>query len=500
MSIISRKLIGLATLIGLLSVSVAFAFAYNENLFADLPPHASSVRLQLPTTIDWINADHIGGYGVHNGGHLEGIDHVWLEIDSSQTIGSWAAGEVVLVDQQGDGTGTGEVEWAIEIDYGDGLIGRHMEVRTPLVSVGDIVDTGDPIGVGLDAPYAGYVSAEFFLYDCRRADGIPGSSYQCASVSPYDYLNNEAKSSLGRRYQSRILDACSASGDWPYEVQPWEPYLQNPILVHADNPGTLIGEWLLASGWAVGGWPDILAILKVDHQYHTGGAIIANDDTNTGYHLHGSWTADYATGRMVIVSDGRWSAPDKTYYAIFQLDESTARARLRIEYQEGDYPTGFSADAAIYIERDRLQRRQDGCCFGGYQASWCGSGSNVCRSDEVIGRERFVSRLYVNFLGYTADADGLAALLGDLADGTITGAEAAGQFFQADVFEVRNVTDREYINLLYRALFNRTATDSETAGKLAALASGTSRSQMLTNLTRAAEFAVVCALIDIITY
>ena len=257
---------------------------------------------------------------------------------------------------------------------------------------------------------------------------------------------------------------------------------------------------MLASGWAAGGWPDILAILKVDHQYHTGGAIIANDDTNTGYHLHGSWTADYATGRMVIVSDGRWSAPDKTYYAIFQLDESTARARLRIEYQEGDYPTGFSADAAIYIERDRLQRRQDGCCFGGYQASWCGSGSNVCRSDEVIGRERFVSRLYVNFLGYTADADGLAALLGDLADGTITGAEAAGQFFQADVFEVRNVTDREYINLLYRALFNRTATDSETAGKLAALASGTSRSQMLTNLTRAAEFAVVCALIDIITY
>ena len=47
------------------------------------------------------------------------------------------------------------------------------------------------------------------------------------------------------------------------------------------------------------------------------------------------------------------------YYAIFEIDESLDRARLKLEYREGSYPDEFGAEAVIYIERSRLSRRHD---------------------------------------------------------------------------------------------------------------------------------------------
>lgn len=44
---------------------------------------ASSLRLSLPAGIDdFLFGEHggIGGYGLHAGGHIEGLDHVWIEL------------------------------------------------------------------------------------------------------------------------------------------------------------------------------------------------------------------------------------------------------------------------------------------------------------------------------------------------------------------------------------------------------------------------------------
>jgi hypothetical protein len=53
-----------------------------------------------------------------------------------------------------------------------------------------------------------------------------------------------------------------------------------------------------------------------------------------------------------------------TYFGIFEIDEGEDRAKLKIEYQKGSYPTGFSSKAITYIERSNLGRRNDGYLLG----------------------------------------------------------------------------------------------------------------------------------------
>lgn len=95
-----------------------------------VPPHGSSVRLNLPVPVDKIvfsELGGIGGFGVHQGGHCEGLDHIWLHVEEGIPIGSWADGEVMDVRPSGD-IELGEL--AITIRYDDGLWGYHGEVAT----------------------------------------------------------------------------------------------------------------------------------------------------------------------------------------------------------------------------------------------------------------------------------------------------------------------------------------------------------------------------------
>ena len=52
---------------------------------------------------------------------------------------------------------------------------------------------------------------------------------------------------------------------------PYEPKLTNPIFLHPGNEGTPVGVWLsLDRKWEEDGVPDMVTILKVDNEFHTG--------------------------------------------------------------------------------------------------------------------------------------------------------------------------------------------------------------------------------------
>src|SRR4051812_19999934 len=62
-----------------------------------VPSWGSSVRLHLPVPLDSIILGPGGGlgfFGAHEGGHVEGLDHVWIPTKPGTVVGSWADGTV----------------------------------------------------------------------------------------------------------------------------------------------------------------------------------------------------------------------------------------------------------------------------------------------------------------------------------------------------------------------------------------------------------------------
>jgi len=219
-------------------------FAFNEKtLTQEIPSWGSSIRLILPVQLNEIVLGEdggIGAFGAHQGAHAEGLNHVWLPIIPGTIIHSWANGKVVKIEDMGArGNNTSEHEYFITIDYGDGLIGKHLDVTTPLVAVGDNVLTSTPIATG--------PSAEFQLIDNNRTDGERTGGYTGSLVSPFDYLTEEVKSALLARFKTEVVDPYFKKGLSIGNNRPWEPRLTNKMIFHEDHKGTIIGEWILVS-------------------------------------------------------------------------------------------------------------------------------------------------------------------------------------------------------------------------------------------------------------
>ncbi len=305
-----------------------------------VPEWGSSTRLQLPAQVNQIvfgPGAGIGAFGSHQGGHPEGLNHVWIDIITGIPVKSWGDGKVVKIeDMQG--------EFFITIEYNGGLVGKHMEVKTPLVTVGQQVKAGDPVCYGLN--YGAMQSAEFMLYDNNRNDGETIGSNKGSYVSPFDYLRTDIKESLEQAYTVNVIQPYFKAGKDAGSNRRVEPYLTNQLIIHKYHKNTIAGEWLLKSKWGVGGFPDILTLLDADNEYYKGKIIMAADNVGNGQHVFdGTWSADNTTKRFTFTSKGM------TYYGLYELNESGDRATIKIEYRTDTYPATFSSGAALYIER-----------------------------------------------------------------------------------------------------------------------------------------------------
>lgn len=325
-----------------------------DSIVQPLPNGASTARLVLPVPIDKITIKKIGAFGAHLGGHPEGLDHEWIEIKNDIPIGSWGDGEVTKVYENRPG------ESRVVINFGDGLVGEYMEMKTPLVKVGDKVTAGQAIGYGIPAyNNPGYQSGEFVLGDNNRRDGIKSWVVQYGSaVSPFDYLKDDAKQQLVSEFTKQVIEPYISKGQSIETFGPWEPYLTNPLLIHKQNKGTIAGEWYLKSRqWAKDDSPDMLILLKANTKYYDKNRLVANDDEEERF--VGTWEVDYSNKTFVFNTNVYG-----LFYGIFELDESGPRATLKIEYKTGSYPSGFSDKALVYIERDAVQRRDDARSLG----------------------------------------------------------------------------------------------------------------------------------------
>ena len=109
--------------------------------------------------------------------------------------------------------------------------------------------------------------------------------------------------------------------------------------------------------------------------------------------------------------------------------------------------------------------------------------------------EDFVERLYVVALGRASEPEGKAFWVDQVVNKGFTGADCA-RFFMlgAPEFLGRNLTDDEFVEVLYKTYFDR---DSEPDGKaywMGRLASGTERAVLVEEFIESVEWCNVCAM------
>lgn len=115
----------------------------------------------------------------------------------------------------------------------------------------------------------------------------------------------------------------------------------------------------------------------------------------------------------------------------------------------------------------------------------------------VLDRE-FVSRLYLTALERTVDPTGLQNWSNELYSGKLKGAEVVAYIFESKEFVDKNKTDEEYVDLLYRAIFNRNPDSEGKQHWLDFLNTGFSRRKVLKGFTDSQEFADLCSTYEVV--
>ncbi len=105
----------------------------------------------------------------------------------------------------------------------------------------------------------------------------------------------------------------------------------------------------------------------------------------------------------------------------------------------------------------------------------------------------FVARMYTKALGRDYDGAGLNGWILQLIEQTHDGAGLAKEFILGQEFALRNLSDEQFVNVLYATFFNR---EADAEGKqlwLATLASGATREYVLSQFVNLDEFTLLCA-------
>lgn len=119
---------------------------------------------------------------------------------------------------------------------------------------------------------------------------------------------------------------------------------------------------------------------------------------------------------------------------------------------------------------------------------------------DASGVEAFVTRFYQQCLNREPDAGGLRTWSDALTSGSMTGADVAKAFILSPEFIARNLSDEDFVTVLYRAFFGREPDSGGYTAWLDRLAQGATREEAVDGFTHSAEFANLCGEYGITPY
>lgn len=115
-------------------------------------------------------------------------------------------------------------------------------------------------------------------------------------------------------------------------------------------------------------------------------------------------------------------------------------------------------------------------------------------SNENTSFEGFVERLYNVALGRESESDGKTFWVDHVKNGDLTGADCAREFLNSAEFNDRNLTDEEFLSVLYEVFFDRNAQDDPTGFNYWLNVLETeSRSAVVNGFINSTEWCNVCA-------
>jgi lysophospholipase L1-like esterase len=118
---------------------------------------------------------------------------------------------------------------------------------------------------------------------------------------------------------------------------------------------------------------------------------------------------------------------------------------------------------------------------------------NFLMADQTSDVSAFVFRFYNLCLGRTPEAAGLSWWANELISGRKTGAEVANGFVFSQEFLSRNVSNADYVTIMYKAFFNRPPDPSGYSAWMNDLNAGRSRQYVLAGFINSQEFKNLCA-------
>jgi len=121
-------------------------------------------------------------------------------------------------------------------------------------------------------------------------------------------------------------------------------------------------------------------------------------------------------------------------------------------------------------------------------------------ADPTAQVQSFVTRFYVNCLGRTPDTEGLNAWTNWLINKQKTGADVAKGIVLSDEFKSNNYNNSTFVNILYKAFFDRAADSTGYKVWTDKLSNGVSRATVLDGFLQSQEFVNLCGNYGIIPY
>lgn len=115
----------------------------------------------------------------------------------------------------------------------------------------------------------------------------------------------------------------------------------------------------------------------------------------------------------------------------------------------------------------------------------------------ALSIDAFVENMYIDVLGRNFDSEGRASFIAALNGNEMTGSDVVRAMFNSEEYAARNQTDEEFIATLCQVMAHRAPTDAEIATWTTALASGTTRAQVVDAFLATEEFATVCAFFQV---
>ena len=113
-------------------------------------------------------------------------------------------------------------------------------------------------------------------------------------------------------------------------------------------------------------------------------------------------------------------------------------------------------------------------------------------NNELQQINEFVSRMYTVVLNREAETGGLSYWTEQLTSQEMDGAGISNGFINSPEFKARNLSDSDYLDVLYRTFFDREADADGKNYWMERLSSGDSRTEVLSEFVNSKEFSQIC--------